>query len=71
MNKRAIIRSGKIIYDTLPTHLKPNETAARERREGMKTKHRKDLLQKTQPEYYKAHPEQAEGFSDEVKRLLS
>lgn len=71
MNKTAVIRNGKIIYGEEAHVLKPNETAARERREGMKTKHRKDLLQKNQVDFYKVHPEEAKNFNDETRRLLS
>lgn len=71
--KRAVIRNGKIIYgdDIEATRLKPSDTAAHERREAMKTKHRKDLLQPNQVDYYKAYPEQMQDFSDETRRLLS
>ena len=68
---KAIIKNGKIIYGIDSTHIKPNETSARERREGMKTKHRKALLQKNQTEFYRAYPEQAKNLNDETRRLLS
>ncbi len=68
---KAIIRSGKIVYDTDANHTKPSETAARERREKMKVGHRKELLQRNEVEYYKAYPEQATNLSDETRRLLS
>lgn len=68
---KAIIRNGRIVYDTDAERIIPNETAARERRESMKTRHRKDLLQKNQVDYYKAFPEQAKNLSDETRRLLS
>lgn len=71
MNKHAIIRNGKIIYDQSAELVKPNETQARANREEMKTTHRKDLLQRNQVDYYKAFPEQLENLSDETKRLLS
>jgi len=72
MNKIARIVNDKIIYsdEHAPT-ITPNETAARERRENMKMKHRKDLLQRNQVDYYKAFPEQAKNLSDETRRLLS
>ncbi len=71
-NRLAVIRNGRIIYDDIgATTIQPNETAARERRESMKTKHRKALLQKNQTEFYRAYPEQLENLSDETKRLLS
>lgn len=68
---KAIIRNGEIIYDQSAELIKPNETQARANREEMKTKHRKDLLQRNQVDYYKAFPEQLENLSDETKRLLS
>jgi len=72
MVKIARIISGRIIYtDTNATPVTPNETAARERREAMKTKHRKELLQKNEAAYYRAYPEQAKNLSDDVRRLLS
>lgn len=71
--RRAIIRSGKIIYgdDISAEVLKPNETAARERREGMKVKHRAELLQKNEVGFYKKYPEQLKNLNDETRRLLS
>jgi hypothetical protein len=72
MSKIARIVNGKIVYsDEHAPVVSPNETEARARREGMKTKHRKELLQKNQTDYYKAYPEQAENLSDDVRRLLS
>lgn len=73
MHKKAIIRNGRIIYgdDIAATAIKPSDTAAHERREAMKTKHRKDLLQPNQVGFYKAYPEQAKNLSDDVRRLLS
>lgn len=73
MTKKAIIRNGRIIYgdDIVSVSIKPNETAARERRAAMQAKHRKDLLQRNQVDYYKAFPEQAKNLSDETRRLLS
>lgn len=73
MNKRAIIRNGRIVYgdDIEATKVKPNETVANERREAMKVKHRKELLQRNEVDYYKAYPDQAENLSDETRRLLS
>ncbi len=71
MSKKAIIRNGKIIYDTDATIAKPNETAAHERREAMKLNHRKDLLQPSQTDYYRAYPNQAKDLPDETRRLLS
>ena len=72
MNKIARIVNGKIIYSNehAPT-ITPNETEARARREGMKTKHRAELLQPNQTEYYKVYKDQAKNLSDDVRRLLS
>lgn len=72
MAKIARISNGKIIYtDESAPVIAPNETAARERREAMKTKHRAELLQPNQVDYYKQYPEQAKNLSDDVRRLLS
>jgi len=71
--KRAVIRSGRIIYgdDISAEIIKPNETAARAGREDMKVRHRKEMLQKNQVDFYKAYPEQAKNLNDETRRLLS
>ncbi len=71
MGDKAIIKNGRIIYGENAEVVKPNETAAREKRQSMKTKHRKDLLQKNETSYYRAFPEQAKNFNDETRRLLS
>lgn len=71
MNKRAVIRNGKIVYDVDSIFDKPNETSARENRQKMKVDFRKDMLQKNQVEYFKAYPEQAKNLNDETRRLLS
>lgn len=68
---KAVIRNGKIVYDVGAQRLKPNETAARERRQSMKTKHRAELLQPNQVDFYKQYPDQAKDLSDETRRLLS
>lgn len=72
MSKIAIIRNGEIIYsdDSSPV-IKPNDTAARENREAMKTKHRANLLQPNQVDYYKQYPEKAKDLNPELRRLLS
>lgn len=72
MNKIARIVSGHIVYsDNHAPTITPTETEAHARREGMKTKHRKELLQRSQVDYYKQYPEQAKNLSDDVRRLLS
>jgi len=75
MNKprKAVIRNGKIIYgDDINAELvKPNETAARYRRETMKNNNRKEMLQRNQTDYYRAYPEQLDNLSDDLKRQLS
>lgn len=70
---KAIIRNGRIIYgyDINAQVVQPTETAARARREDMKVRHRKDLLQPNQTDFYKAYPKQLENLNDETKRLLS
>lgn len=67
----AVIRNGKIVYGVHADATSPNETEARANREAMKTKYRGELLQPTQPDYYKKYPKQAENLSPEVRRLLS
>ncbi len=73
MHKKAIIRSGKIIYgdDIQAIHETPNETQAKANREDMKVRHRKDMLQKNQVDYWKVHKDQAEMLNPELRRLLS
>lgn len=72
MTQIARIIAGKIVYsDSHSPTITPNETEARARREGMKTKHRAELLQPNQADYYKKYPEQAKNLSDETRRLLS
>lgn len=66
----AVIRNGKIVYGGEAVVAKPTETAARENRESMKTKHRKDMLQKNNLEYYRAFPKEAENLSDGLRRQL-
>lgn len=70
MSKIVSIKNGKIV-EGRANSVKPNETSARHNREAMKTKHRKDMLQRNQTDYYKAYPEQLDNLSDETKRLLS
>lgn len=67
----AKISNGKIIYGETADRLMPNEMAARERRQRMKTDNRKEMLQRNQVDYYKAYPEQAKNLSDDTRRLLS
>lgn len=68
---KAVIRNGRIVYDDEAAKIRPNDTVARANRESMRTKYRKDMLQKNQVEYYKAYPEQAKELPDETRRLLS
>ena len=72
-SKKAIIRNGRIIYgDDIEADVAvPNETAARERRQAMKTKNRGEMLQPNQTEYYKKYPEQLSNLSPDLRRLLS
>lgn len=71
MNKIAKIINGKIVYGQHAEIVKPNETEARARRQGMKTQYRKEMLQKNQVDYYKAYPKQAENLNPDLRRLLS
>lgn len=68
---KAVIRNGKIVYDTDAEVIKPSETAARESRAAQKAKYRGEMLQKNQVDYYKRYPEQAKNLSPELRRLLS
>lgn len=68
---KAVIRNGKIVYDSEAEIAKPNSMEARSRREAMKVKHRKDLLQPNQTDYYRQFPEHMKDLPDETKRLLS
>lgn len=68
---KAVIRNGKIIYDTDADMVKPSLTAARESREVQRSKYRAEMLQPNQIDYYKVNPKQAENLSDETRRLLS
>jgi len=71
MSKIARVINGKIVYsDSHAEVIKPNETSARERRQDMKTRNRKELLQKNDLDYYRAYPEQAENLSDDLRRML-
>lgn len=72
MNKIAVIRNGKIVYlDEHAAVMRPSETAARESREDNRMRHRKDILQPNQVDFYKAYPEKAKDFSPELRRQLS
>ncbi len=68
---KAIIRNGQIIRDTDAEHVKPSETAARESRADQVMRHRKDILQPMETDYWKAYPEKAKDLSPELRRLLS
>lgn len=72
MSKIARIINGQIVYsdDHAPV-INPTETEARSNREEQKTKHRADILQKNQVDYWKVHPDQAEALNPELRRLLS
>ena len=70
-HNKAIIKDGKIIYGQEASIPRPNDMQAYANREDMKIRHRKDLLQKNQVDYYKAYPEQAKNLPDETRRLLS
>lgn len=71
MNKKVVIRNGKIVEDKA-TAVIPNELSARYNREQMKREHRKDLLQPTQTDFAKAFPEKAkELYNEDTLRLLS
>ena len=58
VSKIARIINGEIVYsDKSAEVIKPHDMASRSRREAMKVKHRKDLLQKNQEllERYRQH----------------
>lgn len=71
MSQKAVIRNGKIVYDSDAEVTKPNSLEGHSKREAMKMRHRKDLLQPNQVDYYKVHPEQAKDLPEETQRLLS
>lgn len=67
---KAVIRNGKIVYGTDATPNTSTELEASANRRDMKVKHRKDLLQKSQVDYYKAYKDQAKNLSPELRRLV-
>lgn len=71
--KKAVIRNGKIIYgdDIEANSVKPNDQQAKANREAMKINNRKDLLQPSQTDFYKAYKNKLDDLPDEAKRLLS
>jgi hypothetical protein len=71
MGQRAVIRGNKILYDVEAKKSTPNDTVARANRQDMKYRHRKELLQPNQVDYYKAHKDQLKDLPDETQRLLS
>lgn len=71
MNKKVVIRNGKIIEDGAQ-HIKPNELSAKFDREHMKREYRKDLIQPNQVDFAKAWPDRAkELYNEDTLRLLS
>lgn len=66
-----MIRNGRIIYGESSSVYLPSETEARSSRQEQKTKHRVDVLQKNQVDYWKVHKDQAEELNPELRRLLS
>ncbi len=71
-NNIARIINGRIVYiDEHSPVVQPNITAARESRQDNFVRHRKDVLQKNQVDYWKAYPEKAKDLNPELRRLLS
>lgn len=70
-SKKAVIRNGNIIYGEESEMTKANPLNAKHNRDAMKVRNRKDLLQRTQTDYYKAYPDQLDNLNPELKRLLS
>lgn len=71
MNKRVVIRNGKII-DGSAVYIKPNDLSAKFEREHMKREHRRDLVQPNQVDFAKAWPDKAkELYNEDTLRLLS
>lgn len=68
---KAIIRNGRIIYDTDSEVIKPTETVARASREDQRVRFRKDILQRNETAFFKAYPEEAKKLSPDLRRLLS
>lgn len=72
MAKITRIINGKLVdVDEHAPIIKPNATAAYESREDQKVRHRADILQKNQVDYWKVHKDQAKELSPELRRLLS
>lgn len=70
-SNKAIIRNGKIIYGVNAEIPKPNETEAKANRNDQKVRHRADMLQPTETDYYRVYKDQAKDLPDETRRLLS
>lgn len=72
MGKITRIINGKLVdIDEHAPVLKPTETAARESRQDNRVRHRKDILQPNQVDFYKAYPDKAKELNPELRRLLS
>lgn len=64
------IHNGKIVEGSSDV-INPSETSARENRQAMRTKHRRELLQPNQVDYYKEYPQHMKDLPEETQRLLS
>lgn len=69
-SSKAVIRNGKIIYGEDAEAPKPNDLQARANREDQKVRHRKDLLQPNDLQYYRAYKDQAKDLPDDLRRLV-
>lgn len=71
MNKKVVIRNGKIIEGEAQV-AKPNDLSAKFDREHMKREYRRDLVQPNQVDFAKAWPEKAkEMYNEDTLRLIS
>jgi hypothetical protein len=69
-NKKAVIKNGRIYYGEEAEIVLPNEMQARANREDMKVRHRKDMLQPNDLNYYRAYKDQAKNLPDDIRRLV-
>lgn len=72
MTKIARIHNGKIVYtDDAAPAVKPNEMQARSDRQATRDKHRRDMLQRNEVDYYRVHKDQIKNLDEGTQRLIS
>lgn len=69
-SNKAVIRNGKIVYGVDAEIPKPNETEAKASRTDQKVRHRANMLQKNDLNYYRYYKDQAKDLPDDLRRLL-